>query len=75
MQANGIRVDPAGLREQSQDIEQRLGVIKQDIYREAGREFKKMAENTLEDGFMATPAVSGRALFLRTRTQLYRVEE
>jgi outer membrane protein assembly factor BamB len=42
---------------------------------EAGREFKKLAENALDDGFMASPAVSGRALFLRTRTHLYRVEE
>ena len=38
------------------------------------REFKKLAENQLEGGFMASPAVSGRALFLRTRTHLYRIE-
>jgi len=41
----------------------------------ADREFKKLAENQLEDGFMASPAVAGKALFLRTRTHLYRVEE
>ena len=40
-----------------------------------GREFKKLAENQLGDGFMASPAVSGRALFLRSRSHLYRVEE
>ena len=40
-----------------------------------GREFKKLAENTLEDGFMASPAVSGKALILRTKSALYRVEE
>jgi outer membrane protein assembly factor BamB len=40
----------------------------------AGREFKKLAENQLGDGFMASPAVSGEALFLRSRTQLYRLE-
>jgi outer membrane protein assembly factor BamB len=40
-----------------------------------GREFKKLAENQLGDGFMASPAVSGEALFLRSRTQLYRIEE
>jgi outer membrane protein assembly factor BamB len=40
----------------------------------AGREFKKIAENTLDDGFMASPAVDGHALYLRTRTHLYRVE-
>jgi outer membrane protein assembly factor BamB len=42
---------------------------------EAGREFKKGPENQLDDGFMASPAVSGNALFLRTKTKLYRVEE
>jgi len=41
----------------------------------AGGEFKKLAENQLGDGFMASPAVSGEALFLRSRTQLYRIEE
>ena len=42
---------------------------------EAGRQFKVLAENALADGFMASPAVAGRALFLRTRTHLYRIEE
>jgi outer membrane protein assembly factor BamB len=42
---------------------------------EAGREFKVLAENFLEDGFMASPAVDGRALYLRTRTHVYRIEE
>jgi outer membrane protein assembly factor BamB len=41
----------------------------------AGREFKKLAENQLGDGFMASAAVSGEALYLRSRTELYRVEE
>jgi outer membrane protein assembly factor BamB len=41
----------------------------------ASREFKKLAENHLEGGFMASPAICGRALFLRTRTHLYRIEE
>ena len=39
-----------------------------------GREFKVLAENTFPDGFMSSPAVSGKALYLRTRTSLYRVE-
>jgi outer membrane protein assembly factor BamB len=39
-----------------------------------GREFRKLAENQMGDGFMASPAVSGEALFLRDRTQLYRIE-
>jgi hypothetical protein len=42
---------------------------------EAGRSFKVLAENRLDDGFMASPALAGRSLFLRTRTHLYRVEE
>jgi len=40
-----------------------------------GREFKKLAESQLGDGFMASPAVSGNALFLRSRSHLYRIEE
>lgn len=39
----------------------------------AGREFKKLAENTLPDGFMASPAVAGDTLILRSRTALYAV--
>jgi outer membrane protein assembly factor BamB len=41
---------------------------------EAGREFKVLAENQFPDGFMASPAVSGKALFLRSKTSLYRIE-
>jgi hypothetical protein len=33
-----------------------------------------LATNTLADGFMASPAVAGKALILRTKTHLYRVE-
>jgi outer membrane protein assembly factor BamB len=42
---------------------------------EEGRQFKKIAENTLPGGFMASPAVTGAALILRTKTHLYRIEE
>ena len=41
---------------------------------EAGRTFKVLAENQLGDGFMASPAVVGKAFILRSRTHLYRVE-
>lgn len=41
----------------------------------AGREFKPHATNQLGDGFMASAAVDGKALFLRTKTALYRVEK
>ena len=40
-----------------------------------GREFQKVAENHLENGLMASPAAAGNALFLRTKTHLYRIEE
>ena len=51
-----------------------------------GKEFDLIASNTLAggaddkasrrpSGFVASPAVSGRALFLRTRDFLYRIEE
>jgi len=39
-----------------------------------GRSFEVLATNTLDSGFMASPAVSGKALFLRTKTHLYRIE-
>ncbi|MBM3878264.1 MAG: quinonprotein alcohol dehydrogenase [Verrucomicrobia bacterium] len=39
----------------------------------AGREFRKLAENQLGDGFMASPAVTGQSLILRSRTHLYRI--
>ena len=39
-----------------------------------GRQFKRLAENQLDDGFMASPAVTGNALILRTKTRLLRVE-
>jgi len=39
-----------------------------------GRTFQTLATNTLADGFMASPAVSGKALYLRTKTCLYRIE-
>jgi outer membrane protein assembly factor BamB len=41
---------------------------------EAGRHWNLLATSTLDDGFMASPAVAGKSLFLRTRTHLYRVE-
>jgi outer membrane protein assembly factor BamB len=39
-----------------------------------GRALEVLATNTLDDGFMASPAVADKALFLRTRTHLYRIE-
>lgn len=39
-----------------------------------GRAFELVAENKLDEGCLASPAVSGKALFVRTRTHLYRLE-
>ncbi len=39
-----------------------------------GRTLEVLATNALANGFMASPAVSGKAFFLRTRTHLYRIE-
>jgi len=40
----------------------------------ASRKYEVIAVNRLQDGFMASPAVSGHALFLRTKSALYRIE-
>ena len=42
---------------------------------EAGREFKKLHTNSVEEFCMSTPAIVGESLILRTETQLYRIEE
>ncbi len=39
-----------------------------------GKELNIVAKNRLEDGFMASPAVAGKAFYLRTKSALYRVE-
>jgi outer membrane protein assembly factor BamB len=41
----------------------------------AAKDYEKIAENQLGDGFMASPAVASKALFLRSRTHLYRIEQ
>ncbi|MEI6233443.1 MAG: PQQ-binding-like beta-propeller repeat protein [Planctomycetota bacterium] len=42
---------------------------------EPGDTFKKLAENTLEEGCMASPAIVGKALIVRTKKALYRIEK
>jgi len=42
---------------------------------EAARQYKVLAVNKLDEGSMASPAVSGNALYLRTKTHLYRIED
>jgi outer membrane protein assembly factor BamB len=41
----------------------------------AGRTYEHLATNELDEGFMASPAMTGSALMLRTKTHLYRIEE
>ena len=40
-----------------------------------GSEMKVLATNNLDAGCMASPAVSGNAMFVRTKTHLYRIEK
>jgi outer membrane protein assembly factor BamB len=40
-----------------------------------GRVFERVAENRLDEGFFASPAISDKAFYLRTRTHLYRIEQ
>lgn len=41
---------------------------------DAAPEYREVAVNELDSGFMASPAVSGHALFVRGKTHLYRIE-
>jgi outer membrane protein assembly factor BamB len=41
---------------------------------EAGRQYKVLAENKLPEGSMGSPAISGKALYIRTKSALYRIE-
>ncbi len=40
-----------------------------------GREYRELAVNQLDGELWASPAVSGNALFLRTKSHLYRIEQ
>ncbi len=40
-----------------------------------GETMQVVSENTLDDGIMGTPAIVGKAIFLRTKTHLYRIEK
>jgi outer membrane protein assembly factor BamB len=40
-----------------------------------GEKFEPLATNTLDAGCMASPAVAGKALFVRTGTHVYRIED
>jgi hypothetical protein len=38
-----------------------------------GKKFKLLARNKLADGFMASAAIAGDSLILRTKSALYRI--
>jgi outer membrane protein assembly factor BamB len=40
-----------------------------------GPKFEKLAENELDGGVMASPAIAGSALYVRTKSHLYRIED
>ncbi len=42
---------------------------------EPGREFKLVAENHLDAGCMASPAIVDHSLIVRTKKSLYRIEK
>ncbi len=42
---------------------------------EAGRRYAELAKNRLDGELRASPAVSGKSLFVRTKTHLYRIED
>lgn len=44
------------------------------VVTKAATEFKVLARGKFADGFMATPAVTGKALILRTKSAVYRVD-
>jgi outer membrane protein assembly factor BamB len=41
----------------------------------SGRTFEVLGENRLDDGFLASPAIAGKAFYVRTKTHLYRLEQ
>ncbi|HIG84608.1 MAG TPA: quinonprotein alcohol dehydrogenase [Verrucomicrobia bacterium] len=40
-----------------------------------GEKYQLVARNQLDSGFMASPAVSGKSIYARTKTHLYRIEK
>ena len=40
-----------------------------------GDRFELLATNKLESGFMASPAVAGKAIYARSKTHIYRIEQ
>ena len=60
------------IEKQSSDAKARMELT---TVLEPGPEYKILAVNQLDDELKASPAVAGRAFFVRTRTHLYRIEQ
>ena len=39
-----------------------------------GGDYNLISKNKLDSGFMASPAISGKAIYARSKTHLYRIE-
>ena len=52
-----------------------LGEDGEGVVVKPGDELEIVAKNQLDDGFMASPAFDGSALYLRTRSHVYRIEK
>ncbi len=59
-------------------VENRIYAFSQEgkvvVFRPSPEKFELLAENKLGDGFMASPAIAGKAFYLRSKTHLYRIE-
>lgn len=51
-----------------------FGMAGEIVVFEPGSEFRQISESKLGDGFMASPAVAGNTLILRSRTKLYCIQ-
>ena len=51
-----------------------FGMAGEIVVFEPGSEFRLISESQLGDGFMASPAVAGNTLILRSRTKLYCIQ-
>lgn len=69
---------PGSYRASPVEVRGRLYVCSQEgstYILEAGKEFKLLATNQLDGTFFASPAVAGKALYLRSDEYLYRIED
>ena len=60
-------------------VENRIYAFSQEgkavAFRPSPEKFELLSENKLGDGFMASPAIAGKAFFARSKSHLYRIEK